>query len=52
MLIVGIVFLQPDVLDPSRVKEEDFGIKVGYVVILLEFRVQQSPKTHMYLLHV
>ena len=35
-------------LQAGRVKEPDFEVRIGYVVILLQFRVQQSPKTHLY----
>ena len=47
-LIQGIIFIQPDMLQSSRIREPDFELKVGYAVILLEFRIQQSPKTHLY----
>lgn len=42
-----MAFLQPDMVDIERIPEEDFPLKVGYTMILLEFRVQESPKTHM-----
>ena len=48
ILIRGIIFMQPDMLESSRIREPDFELKVGYAVILLEFRIQQSPKTHLY----
>ena len=44
-----MAFIQPDMVDVERVKEPDFALKIGYSIILLEFRVQESPKTHMYL---
>ena len=44
-LIVGLIFLQPDMLHPDRIDEPDFEVKPGCALILLEFRVQQSPKT-------
>src|SRR5579859_7885901 len=44
----GMLFMQPDMLQPSRTGDEDFEIKVGTTLILLEFRVQQSPQTQMY----
>ena len=40
--------MQPDMLQSSRIHEPDFELKVGYAVILLEFRIQQSPQTHLY----
>jgi hypothetical protein len=48
-LIIGVVFTQPDMLLPSRIHEQDFELKVGSALILLEYRVQQSPKTQLYL---
>jgi len=47
-LILGILFLQPDMLDSNRVSEPDFEASVGSAIILLEYRVQQSPKTRLY----
>ena len=46
-LMVGVVFTQPDMLLLSRIQEEDFEVKVGSALILLEYRVQQSPKTQL-----
>jgi hypothetical protein len=37
-------------LDPDRINAEDFELKTGSAIILLEYRVQQSPKTQMYAL--
>jgi hypothetical protein len=48
-LTLGILFMQPDMLDPSRIRDDDFVVKVGYTLVLLEYRVQQSPQTHLYL---
>jgi hypothetical protein len=45
--MVGVVFTQPDMLLPSRIQEEDFEVKVGSALVLLEYRVQQSPKTQL-----
>lgn len=50
-LNLGIMFLQPDMLDSSRASEPDFEVSVGCAVILLEYRVQQSPKTRLYAPH-
>jgi hypothetical protein len=47
ILRIGYIFTQPDMLDPGRITEEDFQIKPGSAIILLEYRVQQSPKTQM-----
>ena len=41
------MFLQPDMLDSSRIEEPEFEVRVGCAVILLEYRVQQSPKTRL-----
>lgn len=41
------MFVQPDMLQSARIREPDFELKVGYAVILLEFRVQQSPNNRM-----
>jgi hypothetical protein len=49
-LMQGIIFIQPDMLQSSRICLPDFELKVGYAVILLEYRIQQSPKTHLYTL--
>ena len=49
-LMKGIIFIQPDMLQSSRICLPDFELKVGYAVILLEYRIQQSPKTHLYTL--
>jgi hypothetical protein len=46
-LMVGVVFTQPDMLLISRIQEEDFEVKVGSALILLQYRVQQSPKTQL-----
>ena len=40
-----MVFIQPDMLQSSRIHEPDFELKVGHAVILIEYRVQQSPKS-------
>ena len=45
---LGVIFTQPDMLDHSRIHEDDFPLKIGMAMILLEFRVQQSPKTRLY----
>src|ERR1700731_1312701 len=50
VLTVGYIFTQPDMLDPDRINAEDFELKTGSAIILLEYRVQQSPKTQMYAL--
>jgi len=50
ILTVGYIFTQPDMLDPDRINAEDFELKTGSAIILLEYRVQQSPKTQMYAL--
>jgi len=38
-------------LDPSRIGEPDFPLKIGMALILMDFRVQQSPKTRLYSLN-
>lgn len=43
-----MVFIQPDMVALDRVEEPDFALKLGYSIILLEFRVQESPKNHSY----
>jgi hypothetical protein len=45
---LGVVFTQPDMFDHRRIGDEDFPLKAGHSIILLEFRVQQSPKTRVY----
>jgi len=47
-LMIGMAFIQPDMVNIERIKEPDFALQIGYSIILLEFRVQESPKTHMY----
>ena len=44
----GVIFTQPDMLDHERINEPDFPLKIGMAIILLDFRVQQSPKTRLY----
>jgi len=46
-LTIGMAFIQPDMVNIERINEPDFALQIGYSIILLEFRVQESPKTHM-----
>ena len=43
-----MLFIQPDMVDLDRLEEPDFALKLGCSIILLEFRVQESPKNHSY----
>jgi hypothetical protein len=45
---LGAIVLQPDMADPSKVNEEGFGLKIGYAVILLAFRLQQTNEKKKY----